>query len=239
MTTLMYNFVSSDDIDADIYIGSQGSFKAPRRVVSKTSIPGRNGDLIRDEGRFANILLTYNIVIMDDVRRTAPLIYDWLLSPGSGYHRLDDMNYDWHFRMARVEGEIEFKTGPYNKTGVAQVTFDCKPQKYLYSGERPYSIDTATTLTNPTKYPSNPEIKVFGDGTCALMLNDQLITIDDVDEYVVLDSETMNAYKGTTNMNSKVHLGTNGFPVFVPGENTIQPGTNVTEVQYKGRWWEL
>ena len=45
-------FGGVDSADYGIYISGEGVFNAPRRDVEMAAIPGRNGDLALDHGRY-------------------------------------------------------------------------------------------------------------------------------------------------------------------------------------------
>ena len=52
---LIYNGESSANYG--LLVGGQKSYDTPKRDVTKYSITGRNGDLIKDNGRFENVKL--------------------------------------------------------------------------------------------------------------------------------------------------------------------------------------
>lgn len=241
INSFTFNGISSEALG--LYVGGQNTFNAPLRDVTKVSIAGRNGDLVRDNGRFLNVQVAYNIVAMEDFAETALAVRNWLLSV-NGYARLEDTYHPDHYRMARVSDTITFETSAFNHTGKAQIVFDCKPQRFLKDGETEVSMakngSTANrTITNPTPFESRPLIRVLGDGDGTITVGNQIITLTGIDEYVDIDSETMNCFKGATNCNSQVALGTKGFPVLPSGDTTFAMTGGVTGAKVTGRWWEL
>lgn len=135
-----FTYNGKNTAELGLYVGGQHTFGAPQRDVTKVAIPGRNGDLVRDNGRFLNSEIMYNIVAMNEFAESAKNVRNWLMR-SSGYHRLEDTYDPDHFRMARVAGTVDFETGAYNATGKTQVTFDCMPQRFLKSGETVISCD--------------------------------------------------------------------------------------------------
>lgn len=241
INSFTFNGVSSEDLG--LYVGGQNTFGAPQRDVTKVSIPGRNGDLVRDNGRFLNSEISYNIVAMEDFAETAMDVRNWLMSV-KGYARLEDTYHPDHYRMARVSNTISFETSAYNLTGKAQITFDCKPQKFLKSGEQVHTMaknasTVIRTVNNPTYFDSRPLIRVYGSGDGTITVGNQVITLTNIVDYIDIDCETMNCYNGIVNCNSKVTLGAQGFPVFPPGDTTISMTGGVTRCDVTGRWWEL
>lgn len=65
INSFTFNGVSSETIG--LYVGGQNTFGAPQRDVTKISIPGRNGDLVRDNGKFLNSEISYNVVAMENL----------------------------------------------------------------------------------------------------------------------------------------------------------------------------
>lgn len=236
INSFTFNGVSSEN--KGLYVGGQLTFNSPRRDITKASIPGRNGDLIRDNGRFGNIQVAYNIVAMNSFAATAQAVRNWLMSV-KGYARLEDTYDPTHYRMAAVSESVDFETGAYNATGKAQITFDCMPQRFLKSGETAVTITSSGTLSNPTPFESKPLIRVYGSGDCQITIGNQIIYLDDVDGYIDIDCETMNCYNGTTNCNSQVTLGASGFPTLPTGDTGVQIDSGATSIVITPRWWEV
>ena len=138
INSFTYNGVSSETLG--LYVGGQQTFGSPQRDVTKVSIPGRNGDLVRDNGRFLNAEIAYNVVAMSDFKNKAKSVRNWLMS-AKGYQRLEDTYHPEHYRMARVADTVDFETGAFNANGKAKVIFDCMPQRFLKTGETPVSCD--------------------------------------------------------------------------------------------------
>ena len=49
-----FTFDGKTSTDFGMYISGSGTYNAPERDVTTYNIPGRNGDLIVDNGRFLN-----------------------------------------------------------------------------------------------------------------------------------------------------------------------------------------
>ena len=54
---LIYGDVDSSDYG--IYISGEGVYDAPERAVEFVNVPGRNGAIALDQGRYENIKVTY------------------------------------------------------------------------------------------------------------------------------------------------------------------------------------
>lgn len=234
MHYLIYNGESSADYD--LLVGAQNTFNAPKRSVTKYTIPGRNGDLIKDNGCFENISVPYTVVCKSGFENLADSISAWLKSPTS-YCRLEDSHHPEYYRMGLVTDAITYTTGALNHSAKATVTFDCKPQKWLTEGERVEKFTSAGTIFNPTKFASKPLIKVYGNGQSTLKIGDYSMSLN-LQAYVTIDSELMDCTRGNMNMNSYVVLAS-GFPELKSGMNLITFTGGITSIEITGRWWTI
>ena len=218
-----------------VYISGQGTFAAPTREYNMLSIPGRNGDLVGTEKRFENIEVTYPAFIYSNFSTNIQNFRNFLLSH-FGYFRLEDTYHPDEYRLAVYPGEFEPEVVSMNNAGSFDLVFNCKPQRFLKSGEAVTSItSTGTTVTNPTLFNSQPLLRVYGTGT--LEIGTQSITITDADTYTDIDCEMMDCFKGTANKNQYVQFSGHNFPVLKPGGNEFTFGAGITKVEVTPRWW--
>lgn len=228
--------VSSDDLR--VRIERYPVRILPERVQTATEIAGRNGAILYVDGNFQNYSQEYEIFISAErsgLVKAARAVAEWLESP-IGYQRLEDSYEPDVYREAFFEGGQEIES-ILNRFGRAEISFNCKPQRFLKSGETSKTFSAAGTLTNITKFDALPLITVYGSGAGTLTVNGNTVSISAIDSYVVLDCELMDAYKGTTNKNSTVSLVE--FPVLSAGENTISFTGGVTSVDIVPRWWTI
>lgn len=148
------------------FLTGEGVFNAPERAVDMVEIPGRNGAFAMDKGRFENVEVTYNGGLVDynetDFADRISALRNWLCSK-VGYVRLeDDYNPD-EYRMAIYKSGLEVDSANL-KTGEFEITFECKPQRWLKSGESAQAVANNGTLTNPELFESSPLLAVKGYG---------------------------------------------------------------------------
>lgn len=160
------------------HITGSGVFNAPVRSVEMISIPGRNGEYPLDAGHFDNVELTYEASIAaDTVAEFAQAVSDlrnWLCSK-VGYCRLEDDYNPNEYRMAIYRSGLE--VAPFQATsGTFDIVFDCKPQRFLKSGETAISVTSGDTITNPTRFEARPMLEVWGYG--AIGIDNATITIN-------------------------------------------------------------
>ena len=224
----VYNERSS--LDFHIYCSGYGSYRTPSRDVTMLSVAGRDGDLTLDNGRFSNVDIVYKALIYKDLTPNYKDFVSFMKSQ-RGYKRLEDTFHAEEFRLAVFKDAIEPNLHGYDAAGF-EVVFNCKPQRYLKSGEEVLEVETSGTVFNPTSFDAKPLIRAYGNGT--LTISGQILVISNISDYIDIDCEMLNAYKGTTNLNSKIS-GT--FPVLKAGENEIT--FTGTKLEIEPRWFIL
>lgn len=174
-----FTFDSEDSKDYGIYITGEAVFNAPERDVELISIPGRNGSLALDRGRFNNIVVSYPAGFYGDTEEDfadAASALRNMLASRPGYCRLeDDYNPD-EYRLALYRSGLEISPADL-KSGTTEITFECQPQRFLKSGETAIEVEDGDTLTNPTLFESRPMLQVWGHG--GVNIAGQQITVFD------------------------------------------------------------
>lgn len=231
---LIFGDHGSDEFE--IYISGEGTFNAPSRDVETVTVPGRNGNLTIDNGRFENIEVNYPAYIRRDFRLFAGAARDWLLS-SAGYRRLEDTYHPEFYRMARFSGPLDFEMRFLNLSGECTLTFDCLPQRFDKIGEVPVEMTSAGSLSNPYFQTAKPFIRVYGTAAGNLSVGDLIVQIKAIDGYVDLDCETQNAYKGATNCNGNIYAPE--FPTLPAGTTGVSWDGGITRVEITPRWWTV
>lgn len=179
---MIFNKLQFDDIDSKdhgIYITGSAAFNSPSRDVEMVTVPGRNGDLILDNGRYNNIEVTYPAGTFGNTEedfRDKICNFRNLLASKKGYQRLTDTYNPDEYRMAAFVDAIEVEPVGHNIAGEFDIVFNCKPQRFLTSGETEVTVANNGTITNPTLFASSPLIMTKGYGT--LQFNGYSVKID-------------------------------------------------------------
>lgn len=208
----------------------------PAKDVTTTHVAGRNGDFVIDSGSYANVEREYSLGIPFqrgvDFSETVTGLVTWLQS-AKGYARLED-TYDPNvFRLAKFSSAGSL-TNISNQATTFSVKFDCKPQRYLKSGEKVFTSNAGNSIDiiNNTIYSSKPIISVSGlskfSSFDVVMLETkssdktESISIESNNsDLMILDSELQTAYNEETDLNDKISLNGNTFPELKPGNNTV------------------
>ena len=150
-----------------VYITGQAVYNAPERDVEMITIPGRNGSFALDNGRFQNITVTYPAgIFAENEADFAQAVSDFrnYLCSRKGYCRLTDEYNPSEYRMAVYKSGLDVDPAQL-RAGEFEITFECKPQRWLTSGETATAVANNGTLTNPTLFESGPLLAIKGYGT--------------------------------------------------------------------------
>ena len=150
--------------DWGLHISGDKTFGAPERDVDEVEVPGRNGTLTYDNGRFNNYDLEYEGGIVSDdtvdfeykIRRLRSF-----LCSRYGYKRLEDTYHPDEFRLAKFVDGLDPDVTQL-QGGTFDLKFDCKPQRFLKSGEEAIVMTASGSIFNFTDFETKPLIRCYG-----------------------------------------------------------------------------
>ena len=228
----------------DVIIAGNMVYNAPQRVYEMVDVPGRNGQLAIDRGRYENIEVKYPAFIwantQAEFRQKIASVRAQLTSK-LGYQRLEDTYNPDEYRMAIYKSGLEVEPATYNTGAQFELVFDCKPQRFLKSGETVLTVSNNSTITNPTLFTSLPLIEVKGVGT--LNIGNTTVTITGTSSQTIyIDCEIMDAYTLTggaiVSANDKINLNDAAFPTLPAGATGVS-FTGITSLKITPRYWTL
>lgn len=232
---IIFDGVPSDNFG--IYVGLNQNDNAPSRSIESIAVPGRNGTLTIDNGRFENIEIPYTCFIRSDFEQNAHAARAFYTSR-VGYRRLEDTAHPDEYRKARYVSGIDMTPSQMRKQGYFTLTFDAMPQRFLKSGEKEITFTRSGTIVNDTMFDAKPLVRVYGNGT--LKIGDETITIANNPGYIDIDCEMMDAYYNATNCNNRITLSSGEFPVLTANANTgVTLGTGITKAVITPRWYTI
>ncbi|MBR1532505.1 MAG: phage tail family protein [Eubacterium sp.] len=234
MGIFMFNGRSSDEFG--IYVAEKDIHSAPARDQSFISVPGRNGDVLIDNGRYENVTVSYTCYCKNLVDNMY-LIKSWLCQ--SGYFLLEDSYFPFFYRYAAFASNLKVEE-LINNVGKFTITFNCKPFQYLVFGLLKYTFtnsSTNKTITNSLEFSALPVIKIYGTGSGTLHINSRSYALTDISEYIEINSELMSCYKDDTLQNNKINFAE--FPYLEPGDNALSWTGDITKVEITPNWRTL
>jgi len=245
--------------DLDLVIQSPPSYTFPEKDVELQHVPGRNGDIIIDKKCYKNVERSYSVASVfkpgTDFISNSEKIIEWLTSQ-PGYQRLED-SYDQEvYRLAQFKNSGSL-TNYYDEATALNITFDCKPQRYLKSGEvkQEYTGNTIT-ITNPTAMTSLPEIELSNfdvDADHILMFTIEnynhdvesmvIISVPNLYDLMIIDSENQVVYNkdgdNITNLSEYVHFNGLDFPTLSKSDNYINIKKYIKNEKYVEKYSTL
>ena len=234
MHQFIYNGKSSQEFG--LVLSGEDVWASAVPDLEWTSIPGRNGDLLMNNHRYKNVEIKYAVGVKRHFAEKLSALMNFLLQD-PGYHRLEDSYHPDHYRIAAMGSQVSPKPGALNQSGTFDLTFTCKPQKFLKLGERVQEFTADGIIFNPTLFESRPLIRVYGTGQ--VQIGTQTFELTANDGYTDVDSDMQDAFCGITNRNENLHLTSGDFPTLPPGETNIRLGGGVTKLEITPRWWCL
>lgn len=233
-----FEFAGHSSLEWDTCITGANVFQSAAKSLDKISIPGRNGDLYLINKRFENVSLVYPSYIAKDFSANINGLRNFLGSI-DGYARLIDTYHPNEFRMAAYAGPLIPVVQRHLRMATLDIAFDCKPQRYLMSGETVINIAASgSTISNPTRFDARPLLRVYGTGTVSIG-NSTFTIAAALGPYTDIDCELMDAYYLTASNNHNVIFQNNDFPVLHPGTNAITWSGSITRIDITPRWWQL
>lgn len=225
-------FGDVNTLNYDCIITEKNIDTLPARDVEYIHVPGRNGDLVIDNGGYSNVDISYTLYFnkQPDRRRFIADVGRQL-----GYVRLEDSEYPDEYRMACVNSGVSVSRFGYDHSkSTVTMKLNAKPQRWLKIGEQAQEFVTKryanySYLHNFTENVSIPSIIVTGvsesavqsGGEYLIVINDAYIHISDVTKLpIYIDCETKNCtYSNGASANNAVRF-VNDVRIN-PGQNTI------------------
>lgn len=211
-------FDGKSSVDFNCFIAQSNMFDGAEHDDSSVEIPGRNGALLFSNGRWKNFKGTATCYIPQNMQTNVDGLRAFL-SARHGYCRYEEAFRPGEYRMARFKGPFSLSESD-RVCAVFDVTFDCKPQRFLKSGETAVTFYASGSVFNPTEFDALPLILCNGtSGT--VTINGVAVTVTGCSAYAEIDCDAMEVYEGSTNRNGTTTLTDGEFPKLVPGTNTI------------------
>ena len=235
-------FGGVDSSDYGIYISGEGTYNAPERAVEFVTVPGRNGAIVMDQGRYENITITYPAMYIGDDQadfREKVMEFRNAILSQKGYQRLEDTYHPDEYRMAVYTAGLEVSNlFVYMQGGEFTLEFNAKPQRFLSVGALPIPVDSGDILENPTPFDSGPLLEITGYGD--ISFNGFTVSLDDavMGETLLIDSFYQNGeYDPTTVSNTAQKTITLDGGLFNTGDTiTVEPTVFKTQVYTKNNF---
>lgn len=210
-------------LDFGIVVKELPSITIPKKRVEEVTVLGRDGVLTVSDDTYYPIdkqcKMYYN---GDNADELVTLFQDGNIT----FSNFSDRKYDMKI-ISEIPFEKLFKNDEYGEWHEFTVTFRCQPFGYCIDNEEIIIIDKDTSVYNYATYYSKPIISVFGSGDINILIDEQQVTLKDVEDHITVDSVKMRTYKDLEIQNEK-KIG--NFPILKPGQNNINWDGNITKI---------
>lgn len=232
--TLTYN--NKNLKDYGVFVSGEGAWEKPSPDITRTIIPGRSGELVTFNGRYNNVDIVYRCGIISDFNGNFSALVGFLYA-SPGYKKLVDNAHPGVYRMAMIETGLSPSVYARNKDAEFELTFNCKPQTFLNSGDEQTTFTSSGTITNPTAFDALPLIRVYGSGT--ITVGGKTISIANNNSYIDIDCDIQDAYRGSVNCNGNITLQSGEFPTLPQGQSSVSKSSGISQMIITPRWWRL
>lgn len=219
-------------------IASDPNIIRPTRKMTSTPIAGTNRESIQMEDAWETYDQPYSLYlgdgtedsIQEEINAVAEKLYK------TGWQVLEDDYEPDVYRLAYFKGPFEVEN-KYTRIGKLDITFRCRPERFLKTGDTPISVESGGNIINQTTQTAKPLIYIEGSGSGTLTIGDTTMTFTGIADYLNIDCDSMNVYRlPTENKNS---LMSGEFPVLKSGENIINYTGGITTVTITPRFWVI
>jgi len=218
-------FNNNTNLDLNLFLENYPSIPVSNEEYEEIRVEGRNGSLYINKGTYEDKKIPFTFTILSpridiDFNR----VYEWLTDIQD--NRLIFSRNDRCYKIKKVlfsNLEKEFRS-----IGQFEVTFICEPFTCDLDSTR-YEITTNNfTFNYVGNAPSEPLIKVYGGGNIQLTINNETMQINNVSNYVEIDSKLMQVRNADGTSKDNDTLG--DFILFAKGENSISYTGAVTKM---------
>ena len=167
-------FGGETSVDYGMVVAEAPAFERSKRKQTIYNVPGRNGSVIFQQDAWDDVPRSYRVWLAKDRSDTelAQLVdaFEAWLNSLTDYQRLEDNFEPDVFRLAYYSGGIGF-SNKLMQAGEATITFTCRAERFLKSGEQVIEIEDGSKLFNGTRFASKPFIHIEGSGAVTLTIN--------------------------------------------------------------------
>lgn len=226
---IFYNNQNSNDLDLII----EKTPEIPSSKIKYETIEIDGGETLTKIKGFEDITLKFEFAYFADPEEylmKKSLIDTWLLNSIGQYlvYSLDNFTA---YKVKQVSIDNTKTTSRIMRH--FGVTFICTGLKYMASGLKPIEIINGATINNFGSYEAKPLIKIYGSGNITVSIGGKSFTINNVVDYVSVDSEIKECYKDSANKGKDM---TGDWPVFPIGSSVISWSGTVSKFEITPRW---
>ncbi len=220
------------------YLASAPKIIRAKRKMTSTPIPGSNREIVEMEDAWEPYDQPFSLFVGDGSENSiqsvladvARVLYK------EGWQVLQDDYEPDCYRLAYYEGPFDVENRK-TRVGVFNVTFRCRAERFLISGNIEVDVPSGNKIFNPTAFKAKPLIHIEGSGNGTVTVNGTTMTFTNIADYLNVDCEKEDVYRlPAENRNNNM---SGNFPVLDSGDNLVTFTGGITAVKITPRWWTL
>lgn len=218
-------FNGNRSLNLNLFLENYPSIPIANEEYEEVLVEGRNGKLIINKGTYPDKKIPFTFTILSPrIEIDFERVYEWLTEIED--NRLIFGRRDRCYKVKKVIfGDIQKE---FRSIGEFDVTFLCEP--FLQDLDKTtHEITTSGFKINyDGNAPGDTLIKVYGSGNIQLTINGETMQINNVTDYVEIDSDLLQVRNQDGTSKDDDTLG--DFILFTKGENIISYTGTVTKV---------
>lgn len=218
-------FNGNRSLNLNLFLENYPSIPITNEEYEEVPIEGRNGKLIINKGTYPDKKIPFTFTILSPrIEIDFERVYEWLTEIED--NRLIFGRRDRCYKVKKVIfGDIQKE---FRSIGEFDVTFICEP----FVQDLEETVHEITTSGYKIYYngnaPGDTLIKVYGSGNIQLTINGETMQINNVTDYVEIDSDLLQVRNQDGTSKDNDALG--DFILFTKGENVISYTGAVTKI---------
>lgn len=218
-------FNGNRSLNLNLFLENYPSIPIANEEYEEVLVEGRNGKLIINKGTYPDKKISFTFTILSPrIEIDFERVYEWLTEIED--NRLIFGRRDRCYKVKKVIfGDIQKE---FRSIGEFDVTFICEP----FVQDLEETVHEITTSGYKIYYngnaPGDTLIKVYGSGNIQLTINGETMQINNVTDYVEIDSDLLQVRNQDGTSKDDDTLG--DFVLFTKGENVISYTGTVTKV---------
>lgn len=218
-------FNGNRSLNLNLFLENYPSIPITNEEYEEVPIEGRNGKLIINKRTYPDKKIPFTFTILSPrIEIDFERVYEWLTEIED--NRLIFGRRDRCYKVKKVIfGDIQKE---FRSIGEFDVTFICEP----FVQDLEETVHEITTSGYKIYYngnaPGDTLIKVYGSGNIQLTINGETMQINNVTDYVEIDSDLLQVRNQDGTSKDNDALG--DFILFTKGENVIFYSGTVTKI---------
>lgn len=218
-------FNNNSNLDMNLYITDYPEIALNNEVYEEQEIEGRNGSLYIDLGYYKDRKLDFSFDLRgNDLIEQLYEIKKWL-------YNINDNRLRFNNNKCYLVKKViltSFKQVAVNLAEV-EISFICDPFLYEFEETTVTSTNKTFNIYNTGSYAADTIIKIYGTGNIQISCNGETMQIDNVSNYVLLDSKCQECVDSTGQSKDWNTIG--NYIKLDSGENNFELTGSVTKTE--------